>query len=308
MEFLRTRLELGYRVDKGWSSGDLKLDAAWAHELAMEMMGKEFYQVAGEYSYGRELAHDSTTYLLLAERAAIYNIDNAQGAVAKGIQLGEWKHGDDADALAWMKLRAVKQDVDGAVVATAEEDPALKRRIEASYALLLQARMESGAYYPQNDPLRTAGREELEARVKEQDPEAQLRLGTLLEVEATPDSLKRAIEFYRQIWATARQEARLTWGRALMQGSNSWPEPVVRNDEGAQKWLWDAANNGSHSACRLLGSIYAEGRGVPADPVSAEAWRELAGDGLTASNGFTAEQKIAIQNKVTQWTSSHPGW
>ena len=305
-----SRMELGYRVDKGWTSGDLKLDAAWAHELAMEMMGKEFYQIAGEYSYGQELAHDSNTYLLLAQRAAVYNIDNAQGQLAKGIQLGQWKHGGDADALAWMKLRAVKQDVDVQVVATAEEDPMLKRRIEAAYTLLLQSRADSGAYYPQDDPLRTAGAAELEPRVKEQDPEAQLRLGTVFEAENTPGSLTRAIGLYRQIWATAGQEVRLTWGRKLMEGeaANGSIGSVARDDVGAQKWLWDAANAGSHAACLLLSKIYGEGRGVPPDPVAAEVWRELAGDERGNLNALTADQKNAVWAKVAQWTSSHAGW
>jgi TPR repeat protein len=269
------RMELGYRVVKGWVSGNRAHDAAWAHELAMEFLGKEFYQIAGEYSYGRESVHDQKTYLMLAERAAIYNIDNAQGQVAQAIIEGNWKQRDDMDAYAWMKLRVVKQDTgDGKQVEIAEKNPDLKRGIEARFSLLLKARVASGAYYPQDDPMRIADAAGLELRAQQQDPEAQLRLGFLLEEQGSDASLTRAIALYRQIWSTAGQEVRLSWGRTLMYGSPSVP----RDDVGAEKWLWDAANTGSHEACRLLSVIYDEGRGMKPDPVAAEVWLELAGD------------------------------
>lgn len=299
-----SRMELGYRVVKGWTSGNKASDAAWAHELAMEMLGKEFYQIAGEYSYGRELAHDRATYLRLSERAAICNIDNAQGEVAKGILAGEWKQRDEIDAYAWMKLRSVKQDTsDRMQVETAEKNPELKQKIAVRYALLLKTRQESGAYYPQNDPMRTAALADLEARVKELDPEAQLRTGTLLEQQGSDAALMRAIELYRQIWATAGRETRLTWGRTLMTGRPAVP----RDDVGAQKWLWDAANAGSREACKLLATIYGEGRGVKADPVAAETWRELAGDTSGAAK-MTEDEKSAVAAQVADWKSKHSWW
>jgi TPR repeat protein len=299
------RMELGYRVVKGWTSGNRAHDAAWAHELAMEFLGKEFFQVAGDYSYGRELAHDEKTYLMLCERAAIYNIDNAQGQLAKAIIDGNWKPYDDMDAYAWMKLRGVKQDVgDNKQVELAETNPELKRAIASRYKLLLDARASSGAFYPQSDPLLTAHIEDIEPRVLQQDPEAQLRLGSLLEAQATDASFTRAIALCRQIWATAGQEVRLTWGRTLMNGTPTVP----RDDVGAQKWLWDAANAGSHEACRLLATIYREGRGVPADPVAAEAWTELADPAAPRSADLTADQARALAKQIADWRSNHPAW
>ncbi|MGA2889072.1 MAG: hypothetical protein ABSE51_13555 [Terracidiphilus sp.] len=70
----------------------------------MEFLGKKFYQIANEYSYGRELVHEQKAYLMLAERGAIYSDDNAQGKVAQTILEGNWKQRDDIDAYAWMKL------------------------------------------------------------------------------------------------------------------------------------------------------------------------------------------------------------
>jgi TPR repeat protein len=299
------RMELGYRVVKGWSSGNKALDAAWAHELAMEMMGKELYQIAGEYSYGHELAHDPNIFLLLSERAAIYNIDNAQGQVSQAILDGTWKHRDDADAYAWMKLRAIKQDVgDDKGVAVAESNAALRLKIEARYSALLKTRISSGGYYPGDDPLRTADVGELEQRAQQQDPEAQLRLGAQLEQRGTDADLTRAIALYHQIWATAGQEVRLTWGRTLMNGGVG----VARDDIGAEKWLWDAANAGSHEACRLLSVIYSEGRGVKADAVTAEVWNELANSSAPRSNDLTAEQRLVVTSKIADWISKHPNW
>ncbi len=55
--------------------------------------------------------------------AAIGNDDNAQGQMAEGIFNGDWKQRDDADAYAWLKLQAVKQDVAGrAQVENAEKN------------------------------------------------------------------------------------------------------------------------------------------------------------------------------------------
>lgn len=299
------RMELGYRVVKGWSSGDKAHDAAWAHELAMEFVGKEFYQIAGEYSYGRTLAHDQKAYLTLAERAAIYNIDNAQGQVAQAIIEGNWKQRDDIDAYAWMKLRAVKQDVgDNKQVQIAEQNPELKVRIEARYNLLLSARASSGAYYPQDDPMRTATEEDLEPRAQLQDPEAQIRLGALLEKQGTDASLTRAIAHYHQLWATAGQEVRLTWGRSPMYGGQG----VMRDDVGAEKWLWDAADAGSHEACRLLAVIYGEGRGVKADPVAAEAWIRLSNLSTQQERTLTKEDDRAVAARIADWKAKHPAW
>src|ERR1035441_994831 len=118
-----------------------------------------------------------------------------------------------------MKLHAVKQDTgDQNQVEVAEQNADLKQKIEARYALLLKTRSESGAFYPQDDPLRTMSQQTLEPRVSQLDPEAQFRLGTLLEKQDTADTLSRAIDFYRTLWATSGREVRLTWGRMLMYG------------------------------------------------------------------------------------------
>jgi TPR repeat protein len=300
-----SRMELGYRVIKGWKSGNRANDAQWAHELAMEFLGKHLYEVAGEYSYGRELAHDPQLFALLSERSSVYNHDNAQSQVAQAIQNGEWNRRDEIDAYVWMKLHAVKQDTgDGQVVALAENDASLKAKIEERYRQLLKTRQESGAYYPQDDPLRTAAAAELEPRAKELDPEAQLRLGTLLEDQGDAKSMERAIEFYRRIWADSSWEVRLTWGRILMHGAAGVP----RDDVGAQKFLFDAANEGSHEACRDLAVIYEEGRGVQADPVATEAWRELADASAAANAKLTDAQRRAVRERIADWRGKHPQW
>jgi len=299
------RMELGYRVIKGWTSGNLASDANWAHELAMEFLGKEFYEVAGEYSYGRELEHNPQTYDLLAERAAIYNIDNAQSQMAEAIMGGKWKQRNDIDAYAWMKIRSVKQDTgDAKQVETAEQNSELKQKIEASYTLFMKTRAESGAFYPQDDPLRTATVEVLEPHVALLNPEAQFRLGTWLEQQGTPESLSHAIDVYRLLWAMSGREVRLTWGRTLMNGGPG----VVRDDVGAEKWLWDAANAGSHEACGDLAVIYKEGRGVKADAVAAESWRQLADRTAKPADDLTGEQRREVDNRIADWLSKHPGW
>jgi TPR repeat protein len=297
------RMELGYRVVKGWSSGDKAHDAAWAHELAMEFIGKELYSIAGEYSYGRELAHSPEIFLRFSERAAIYNIDNAQNQLAQAIIEGNWKQRDDADAYAWMKLRAVKQG-DDKQVEIAEQNPELKERIEARYNLLQSAQASSGAYYPQDDPMRTAEAEDLEPRASQRDPEAQIRLGSLLEEQGTDASLTRAIALYRQLWATAAQEVKLTWGRSLMYGGRG----VARDDVGVEKWLWDAADAGSHEACRLLAVIYGEGRGVKADPIAAEAWIRLSNLSTQQERALTSEDARAVAARIADWKAKHPAW
>lgn len=299
-----SRMKLGYCVVKGWSSGNRADDAVWAHELAMEMLGKEYYEVAGEYSYGRELPHNPATWLHLVERAAVYNIDNAQGVLAREILQGNGKPRDDLDAYSWLKLQALKQDVSGRQeVQAAEQNSDLKRRIEERYAQLLHTREESGAFYPQGDPLRTADLAELESRARAQDPEAEFRLAVFLEKRGGDTDLVQAISIYHDLWAISGQQVRLTWGRTLMYGAASVP----RDDIGAEKWLWDAANAGSKEACRLLAVIYGEGRGFKADPVAAEAWRELAGD-TAASVSFSDEEKIAVTTRLSDWKQKHPNW
>jgi TPR repeat protein len=299
------RMELGYRVIKGWTSGSRANDAVWAHELAMEFLAKEFYEVAGEYSYGHELPHNPQTYTRLAERAAIYNSDNAQNQVAQSILGGEWKQRDDVDAYVWMKLHAVKQDTgDVKQVESAEQNSEFKRKLDARYITMLKTRAESGAFYPQDDPLRTASLESLEPRAAGLDPEAQFRLGTLLEQQGTAEALLRAIELYRNLWATSGREVRLTWGRLLMRGAPG----VERDDVGAEKWLWDAANAGSHEACRDLAVIYGEGRGVKADAAAAEAWRELADRSAKPLDVLSPNEKQAANDRIADWLAKHPGW
>jgi TPR repeat protein len=307
------RMKLGYSVIKGWSSGDRVHDAAWAHELAMEFLGREFYQVAGEYSYGRELQHNVLTYTRLAERAAIYNSDNGQSQLASAILDGTWKQQDEIDAYAWMKLHNVKQDTgDVKKLELAEENPDLRQKIAVRYALLLTTRADSGAFYPQDDSLRTATIEALEPRAAQLDPEAQFRLGTLLTLQGTPESLARAIRLYRTLWATSGAEVRLTLGRKLMTGwsegaaSGGWG--LARDDVGAEKWLWDAANAGSHEACRDLAVIYKEGRGVPQDPVAAATWESLADPHAMPSVSLSAAQAQARDQRVADWLSKHPAW
>ncbi len=299
-----SRMKLGYCVVKGWSSGSKADDAAWAHELAMEMLGKEYYEVAGEYSYGRELQHNQATHLHLVERAAIYNIDNAQGTLAREIIQGNWKQRDDLDAYAWLKLQALKQDVGGEQeVQVAGENPDLKPKIETRYAQLLHTREQSGAFYPQDDSLRTAEIADLEPHAREQDPEAEFRLATLLEKRGGGADLARAIGLYHDLWAMAGQQVRLTWGRALMYGNGG----TARDDIGAEKWLWDAANAGSKQACGLLAVIYGEGRGFKADQVAAEAWRELAGQTALVGS-LTDDQRAAVTAHVLDWKQKHPEW
>jgi TPR repeat protein len=299
------RMELGYRVIKGWTSGNRANDANWAHELAMEFLAKEFYEVAGEYSYGRELPHNSQTFTRLAERAAIYNSDNAQSQVAQSILGGEWKQRNETDAYVWMKLHAVKQDTsDQKQVESAEKNPEFKRKLDARFNVMLKTRSESGAFYPEDDPLRTTTFETLEPLAAALDPEAQFRLGTLLEQQGTADSLARAIELYRRLWATSGREVRLIWGRLLMHGGPG----VERDDVGAEKWLWDAANAGSHEACRDLAVIYGEGRGVKADAVAAEAWRELADRSVKPLSDLTGAQMQAVNDRIADWLAKHPNW
>jgi len=300
-----SRMELGYRVIKGWTSGNRANDAQWAHELAMEFLSKHFGEVAGEYSYGKELAQDTQLFTLLSERASIYNADNAQGLLYQAIERGEWKRRDEIDAYVWLKLKGIKTDAGGTPsLVQAENDPAMKQKIEDRYSQLLQTRKESGAYYPQDDPLRTASAAELESRAAAMDPEAQLRLGTWLEEQGDAKSLERAIGLYRKVWADSRWEVLLTWGRVLMHGSAG----VARDDVGAEKFLWDAANEGARQACPDLAVIYEEGRGVKADPVAAQAWRELADASAAASAGLTAAQKQAVAERVADWRSKHPQW
>lgn len=299
------RMELGYRVDKGWSSGNRADDARWAHELAMEFLSKELYQVAGEYSYGSELEHNPQTYAYLTERAAIYNNDNAQSRIALSILQGEWKRRKDIDAYAWMKLHAVKQDTgDSAQVTIAEKNPALKASIEARYVQLLKTRATSGAFYPQDDPLRTATATELAPRAAALEPEAQFRLAVWLEQQATPESLEAALVLYRTLWAEAGREVRLHWGRTLLHGT---PD-IAQDNKGALKWLWDAANAGSHEACNDLAVIYAEGRGVPVDAITAEAWRRLADPQATSHATLSTAEEHAIKEKIDDWRTSHPNW
>ena len=299
------RMKLGYCVVKGWTSGDRARDAAWAHELAMEMLGKEFYQVAGEYSYGSELEHNEQTYLQLAERAAIYNIDNAQAAVATAIVDGNWKRRSDLDAYAWWKLRSIKQNVgDDKQVALAEKNPEFKKDLAAHYALLLKARAESGAFYPQNDPLRTATIAELEPRVAADDPEAEIRLGRLLEQQKTTASLERAIQLYHELWLHSGEKVRLLLGTDLMQGTNGFSV----DNKGAEKWLWDAADYGSHHACLLLGIMHLEGGGVAIDRGEAAAWFALSGEKAQAELILTPAEELVKQHKIAEWHTRHNDW
>jgi TPR repeat protein len=300
-----SRMELGYRVVKGWSSGNRANDARWAHELAMEFMAKEWYQVAGEYSYGHTLEHNRQTFDWLTERAASYNDGNAQSTLAQDMIEGNWKHGDDIDAYVWMKLEAVKQDTgQGKQVELAEQNPELKRKIEDRFALLMKARAEAGAYYMQDDPLRTATAAELEPRAAALDPEAQFRLGRRLEEQATPEALERAIGLYRTLWSSSSVEVRLAWGRETMRGLYG----VQRDDASALQWLTDAANRGSHEACADLATMYAEGRGVQADPLAAEAWRRLADRAAQPSPSLTEAQQRAVQVRIDAWLADHKGW
>jgi TPR repeat protein len=298
------RMELGYRVDKGWSSGNRADDARWAHELAMEFLSREYYQVGGEYSWGHELEHNELISTLFSERAAIYNNDNAQDRVAQEIIEGHWPQREDIDAYAWMRLHAIKQDTNNKQVELAEKNPELKQKIEARYSRLLQTRAESGAFYPLNDPLRTATLEELEIRAAEHDPEAMFRLAVRLEERGSAGDLERAIELYRTLWARASQLVRLTWGRTLMHGSSD----VKRDDKGAQKWLWDAANFGAHEAYADLAVIAAEGRGVAADKMEAEAWRRLGDPKAAHDASLNAGEERAVEDKVSEWLAKHPNW
>jgi TPR repeat protein len=81
---------------------------------------------------------------------------------------------------------------------------------------------------------------------------------------------------------------------------------TARNDVGAEKLPWDAANAGSKEACRLLAIIYGEGRGVKIDRVAAEAWAELAGE-TAAAGSLTDDQKATFNTRVLE-KQKHPRW
>jgi TPR repeat protein len=254
------QLELGNLVIDGiYSAGSdargRAQDLAWARMIAQEMLGQKEFQSAVEYKFGNHgLPKDNAMWLRYCERAAAYNIDNAQHSYVDSINQGEVRDFTGYDAVAYTRLNSQKMFADKPLLQAMNTSmiPAQRAGAGAAYQALLNERAQFGAYYVHDDPLRDPSPAAL-AAMDQDDPDVQLREAFNLERSAATDehAYQSALAIYRKVRNERDYGFRFVLGRDALYGTNG----VQKDRTVAEYWLKMAAYGGSKQSQQLLDQI-----------------------------------------------------
>lgn len=262
----RAQLELGnFVIDGIYSAGeDAKGRAqnlAWMRMIAQELLGQKEYQSAVEYKIGNDnLPADSAMWLRYCKRAVAYNIDNAQHFYVEALNEGVAHDFTGYDADAWTQLNSLKMFADKPLLQamTSSVTPQQKAGAEAAFQALLKTRVEYGAYYVHDDPLRDPSLAAL-AAMDQDDPDVQLREAFNMEKAATNDEqlYQNVLAVYRKVRDHSDYDFRFVLGRYALYGTNRVP----KNRSVAEYWLNEAARSGSKPAQELLDALEKQSSG-----------------------------------------------
>lgn len=259
-EVRRAQLELGNLVIDGiYSAGnDAKgraLNLEWARIIAQEALGQKQYQMAVEYKIGEEdLPQDEMMWLRYCKRAAAYNIDLAQHFYVEALNEARARDFTGYDAIAWTRLSAQKMHADIGLLKAMTDGLSQQQiaRANAAYEALVDTRSRYGAYYAQDDPLRSPSPAEL-AAMDQDDPDVQLREAFNREQNATTNEqdYERVLAMYRRVRDQRDTQARFVLAQYALDGTNGVP----KNLGVAQYWLREAIRSGSKPAQELLDQV-----------------------------------------------------
>jgi TPR repeat protein len=259
-EVRRAQLELGnFVLDGIYSAGDSPTGRAqnleWARMIAQELLGQQEYDIAVDYSIGREdLSVDKSMWLHFCKRAAAYNIDLAQHYYAEGMMNGEVRDLSGYDYIVWTRLASQKQTGEGIMLRaiTKGMSPDQLKAANAVFDSLVETRKRFGAYYPADDSLRNPDAAAL-AGMHDDDPDVQLRRAFALEKAAALDGrlYSQALSIYRTVRDHRQTDIRFALGRDSLTGVNGVPKSQAM----AEYWLHEAANRGSKLAQELLARL-----------------------------------------------------
>lgn len=258
-EVRRAQLELGRLVlDGKYSAGDgakaRALNMVWSRIFAQEMLGREEYKIAVDYSVGEYVPHDETIWLRFCKRAAAYNIDLAQHFYVEAIMQTKAPDLSGYDEVAWTRLASEKQTGELGMLKAMVTPMSLQQRAaaDAAYESLVQTRMRAGAYYPKDDPLRNPSAAAL-AAMPQDDPDVQLRRAFTLEKAGQTDEAvyERVIGIYRTVYERREMDIRFVLGRNLLNGTNGFP----KDNETGEAWVREAAKRGSKPAQDFLARL-----------------------------------------------------
>ena len=259
-EVRRAQMELGnFVLDGKYTAGnDAKgraLNLEWARIITQELLGQEEYGIAMDYGIPRgDVPKDPAMWLRLCKRAAAYNIDLAQHFLAQAIMNGTVPNKSGYDDAAWTRLASDKHTDEISQLKAMESrmTPEQHQAANAEYSSLVQTRIRDGAYYPPDDPLRSATLAALAAMPKD-DPDVQLRLAFALEKAAPTDddAYREAMDLYRTVRDRREMDVRFVLGRDYLNGTNGVPKNLAL----ARVWLSEAASRGSKPAEALLATL-----------------------------------------------------
>jgi TPR repeat protein len=261
-EVRRAEFELGnFVIDGFYSAGNDAQGRAqnleWARMIAQILLGEKEYQSAVEYELGNnDLPVNKAMWLRYCERAAAYDVDNAQHFYVEALNDGSAHDFTGYDAITWTRLNSEKMYADNSLLKamTSSMTPQQMASADAAYQELIKTRSEYGAYYVQDDPLRDPSPAALEA-MDQDDPDVQLREAFGMERLAVNDEVayQNALAIYRKVRDHRDFDFRFVLGRYALNGTNGSPQ----NRAVAEYWLNEAARSGSQQAQQLLNQIRA---------------------------------------------------
>lgn len=259
-ELRRAQMELGNLVIDGkYTAGDSAkgraLNLEWARTITQELLGQEEYKIAVDYDISREdLPADKSMWLRFCKRAAAYNIDLAQSFYAQAIMQGEAPNFSGYDEIAWIRLASEKQVGLRTQLKAMESGMSITQHKAAddAYSALAKTRLQAGAYYPFDDPLRLTSSSAL-GGMPQDDPDVQIRRAYLLEKGAQHDEkiYREVMDLYRTVRDRREIDVRYVLGHNALSGTDGVPKDSVVS----LHWLHIAAERGSEPAKSLLKTI-----------------------------------------------------
>ncbi len=300
-------MELGNLVlDGKYTSPNPSQDLVWSRLIAQELIGQEQYKLGFASGSAMDLPGTPEVAALVTRTAASYDVDLAQGHIAESFLKKSDEDSNRAQGYAWLKLASQKRSADRPSFdqLAAKLSPLQLSTGESAYIALEQTRTEAGAYYMQDDPLRAPDFSALQHSLEEYtDPDQQLRLAFHFEQSSSDAAaFNQALNLYREVRDQRVSSVRLKIGTQYLLGLNGFP----KNASIAAKWYSFAANGGSVEACRHLADLYSN-NDLPADPVEAAVWSQLAGSQNSNSETLTPQQERQVADRVSSWRAQHNG-
>jgi TPR repeat protein len=243
--------ELGNLVIDGrYSSGDPRLDLKWAREITQELIGQEQYTV--QWANGKEAAPEVKRFILRS--AASYDVDLAQARAAEFVP-----NISPAETYAWLRIAGQNRAASRSEAnhRSTTMSPAELAEGDAIVAKLQATRAQSGAYYRDDDPLRSPDIATLKKQLAHHDdPNQLLRLAFYEESRVSKAKPKPdAMDLYRRIRNERFTLVRLGIGNQYLQGKNGFPQSATL----AAGWFSTASEAGSSEARTHLKAICASG-------------------------------------------------